>query len=168
MGKASVIAWFEGGGKQVYNVNVRGHKEIFLPRSFIELAKPVQRCEPDDPSILECVMISPTQLQLNQVNNTTLLGKTFLTTWDTEGNKQIYDIHVKGIEVALNKIEILKFEFPGNAPHKDDSYAPTGSVTGSKDLPETNQTLRITPIIADKERRYHLSWDCNYIHVEQC
>ncbi len=149
MGKVSLSVWYAGGGKQIINIHVKGYKEIVLPKSFIELPKPVQRCEPANPSILECVRISPTQLQLNGVNGS-LLGETSLTVWEEGGSKQIYDIHVKGVEIALNKIEVIKLEFPSVTPSQAELTLPVGSSPRSKDLPDHGQSLHVSPIIADR------------------
>jgi pilus assembly protein CpaC len=143
IGNASLTLWEEDGGKQIYNVHVKGHKEIVLPRSIIELPKPVQRCESATPSTLECIRISPTQLQLNG----TTLGKSSIAVWEEDGGKQIFDIDVKGMEIPLNKIQVVKFEIPSH----ETRHAAANSLTQGKEQTDGEKTLRITPIMADKE-----------------
>ena len=145
MGNTSITVWDEGGGKQLYNIHVKGHKEVVVPRSIIDLPKPVQRCEPIDPAILECVRISPTQLQINGVT----LGNTTLAVWEEGGGKQIYDIQVKGVEIPLNKIEVVKVEFPSPDPHQGENSLLIGANSG-KDRAGGDTPFHITPIMADK------------------
>jgi len=141
MGRASLTAWFDGGGKQIFNIHVKGYKEIVLPESIIDLPKPVQRCEPIDSSIIECIRISPTQLRIRG----STLGKTTLAVWEEGGGKQVYDINVKGYAVPLNKIEVVKLEYPSSGPR-------FGEKTLSSNVTLQNvQPLYIMPIIADTD-----------------
>ncbi len=137
MGRASVAVVDENGGKQIFTVRVKGYQELVLPLSTMNLPRPVTRCEPLDTS-LKCFRITPTQLQISG----TTLGKSALTVWEEGGGEQTYDIHVKGYEVPLNKIELLTVDFTLSDPRH-------GAAHG-KDSPVGEQTI-FTPIIADKE-----------------